>query len=267
MIDSHVHLNRREFAGQTADVLRRARTAGVMGFLNVGYDLPTSEESIALAAGEPGIWATVGIHPHDALQLADPDGRVTEAGRLILAKLAELARRPRVVAVGEIGLDFYRDLSPQPAQCAALKAQLALARTLDLPVVLHVRDAWQETLDLLDAAGLPERGGVLHAFSGGMEDVHWARDRGFLLGIGGPVTYKGSGLPDLVAEAGPDAILLETDAPWLPPVPWRGQRNEPAYLTATLARTAACLHLQPAEVAARTTAAFCRLFGVQAEEA
>ena len=126
-------------------------------------------------------------------------------------------------------MDFYRDLSPRPAQRTALAAQLDLARELDLPVVFHVRDAWAETLALIDELGAPPRRGVLHAFAGDARAVAWARERGFLLGIGGPVTYKNSTLPDLVRLAGCDRLLLETDAPWLPPVPHRGRRNEPAF--------------------------------------
>jgi TatD DNase family protein len=261
LIDSHVHLNRREFAGDAGGVLTRARQEGVTGFLNVGYDLVSSRESVTLAAGDPGILATVGIHPHDALLLADAQGKVTAEGDHALEALAEMAAEPTVVAVGEIGLDFYRDLSPRAAQEAALTAQLALAERLDLPVVFHVRDAWPEILAHIDRCGVPRRRGVLHAFSGDREAVAWARERGFLLGIGGPVTYKNSQLPALVAEAGVDMILLETDAPWLPPVPHRGQRNEPAYLPYTLGKVAEILDLDPEEVDRRTTESFCRLFG------
>jgi TatD DNase family protein len=260
VIDSHVHLNREEFASDRAAVMAAARREGVTGFLNVGYDLPTSRESVALAEAHADVWATVGVHPHDAQVLADADGRLLPAADAVLAELAELARRPRVLAVGEIGLDFFRDLSPRPAQRAALAAQLDLAARVDLPVVLHVRDAWEEILERVDAGGVPARGGVLHAFAGGPAAVSWARERGFLLGIGGPVTYKNSTLPARVVEAGADLLLLETDAPWLPPVPHRGQRNEPGHVRFTRDRIAALLELPPAEVAARTTENFRRLF-------
>ncbi|MGD9547166.1 MAG: TatD family hydrolase [Candidatus Krumholzibacteriia bacterium] len=263
MIDSHVHLNRREFAGEQAAVIERARAAGVRGFLNVGYDPVTCRESIALAEAHPDIWATVGIHPHDARLLADDQGNHHQQGLDLLLEIEELAAHPKVVAVGEIGLDFYRDLSPRPAQRTALLAQLELADRVGLPVVFHVRDAWQETLDFLDEVGPPRRKGILHSFSGGPEHVDWARDHGFLLGIGGPVTYKNSALPPLVARAGIGMLVLETDAPWLPPVPWRGQRNEPSYLEKTRDKVAEALGLAPAEVTARTTENFARLFGVE----
>ncbi len=263
MIDSHVHLNRTEFAGEQHAVLDRARQAGVTGFLNVGYDPVTCAESVALAETHPDIWATVGIHPHDAELLADSRGNLTDAGEGILARLEVLAARPRVVAIGEIGLDFYRDLSPRPAQRAALAVQLKLANRLDLPVVFHVRDAWPETLAFLDDVGLPRRRGVLHAFSGTAEHVEWARQRGFLLGIGGPVTYKNGKLPDQVAAAGLEMLLLETDAPWLPPVPYRGQRNESCYLTHIRDKVAEILGISPAEVDRATTTNFSRMFALE----
>jgi len=261
MIDSHVHLNRTEFAADQSAVMSRARQAGVTGFLNVGYDPVTCEESVALAEAHPDVWATVGIHPHDAELLAEADGRLTESGRGILDRLAELAAHRRVVAIGEIGLDFFRDLSPRPAQRAALAAQLDLANRVDLPVVFHIRDAWAETLAFLDEHGLPRRRGVLHAFSGTDEHVAWARARGFLLGIGGPVTYKNGQLPGRVLAAGLDMLLLETDAPWLPPVPYRGKRNETGYMIQTRDKVAEVLDVSPEEVERVTTGSFRRMFG------
>jgi TatD DNase family protein len=193
--------------------------------------------------------------------LADEQGKLTPEGETALEELADMAADPRVVAIGEIGLDFYRDLSPRPAQRAALTAQLALADRVGLPVVFHVRDAWPETLAHIDMCGVPQAKGVLHSFSGDTVSVAWARERGFLLGIGGPVTYKNSQLPALVALAGVDMILLETDAPWLPPVPFRGKRNEPSYLPHTLQKVAEILAMDPAAVARRSTESFCRMFG------
>lgn len=260
MIDSHVHLNRKEFAGDQSEVLSRAAAEGVTGFLNVGYDLETSRESIALANADARILATVGIHPHDALMLADEQGNLTSDGESALGTLEELAADPRVVAIGEIGLDYFRDLSPRPAQRQALAVQLELADRLDLPVVFHVRDAWDEIMVEIDRLGVPRRGGILHSFSGDEKTVVWARERGLMLGIGGPVTYKNSRLPELVALAGVEMILLETDAPWLPPVPFRGKRNESGYLAHTLAKVAEILEMDPAEVDRLTTESFERLF-------
>lgn len=263
MIDTHVHLNRDEFAADRDEALARALAAGVTGLINVGYDLTSSRGSLALAAASDRVRATVGVHPHDAALLADADGRLTSEGRRHLDELADLATAPAVVAIGEVGLDFYRDLSPRAAQRAALIAQLELAGRLDLPVVFHIRDAYPQTLALVDDVGLPRRGGVLHSFAGDVGHARWARERGCLLGIGGPVTYKNSRLPQVLAEAGVTAadVLLETDAPWLPPVPFRGQRNEPAYLVHTCGKLAALLATGPAELAAITDANVGRLFG------
>jgi TatD DNase family protein len=261
MIDSHVHLNRPEFAADRADVLERAEAAGVRLFLEVGYDLESSVAAVALAERDARCVAAVGVHPHDATLIAGEDGRPTASGRDILARLRELARHPRVVAVGEIGLDFYRDLSPRPAQRRALLDQLSLAAETDRPVIFHTRDAYPELTELLDREGVPTAGAVLHAFAGDAAALAWARRRGLLVGIGGPVTYKNAALPDVLAEASLDDILLETDAPWLPPVPHRGQRNEPALLAHTRDRLAALFDVSADEVERRTDRNFARLFG------
>ncbi len=261
MIDSHVHLNRQEFQGEAQAAVTRAQTAGVTGFLNVGYDLISSQESITLSETIPGILATVGIHPHDALLIADPDGNLTPSGQEALTQLRTLATHPRVVAIGEIGLDFFRDLSPRPAQETAMKLQLALAEELNLPVVFHIRDAWTEALALIDQLGVPSRGGVLHAFSGNQDHVHWARERGMLLGIGGPLTYKNSNLSEILQVADPSMVVLETDAPWLPPVPHRGKRNEPAFVAYTCNRLAEVFQISASDLITVTTQNFHRVFG------
>jgi TatD DNase family protein len=256
--DTHLHLDRHEFADEAPAVVARAVAAGVTRFLNVGYDPASSAASVALAERDPRIWATVGVHPHDAALLADGSGTVTGAGERVLAELAELARHPRVVAIGEIGLDFYRDLSPRPAQRAAFAVQVALADRLGLPVVLHVRDAYDEIIAAMEAQGPPARRGIMHSFAGDARAAAWGLDNGFLLGIGGPVTYPKSRLPGLLRGVDPGRILLETDAPWLPPQPHRGRRNEPAYLVHTAAAVAGILDLSLAELADVTNATFDR---------
>ena len=263
MIDSHVHLDRDEFAGERGAVVARAGSAGVTGFLNVGYDLASSRASVALAAGDPRILATVGVHPHDASLLADASGRPTADSPSILAELRDLAAGDDVVAIGEIGLDYFRDLSPRPAQHTALCLQLELAADLDLPVVFHIRDAYPEMLALVDTVGLPPRGAVLHSFAGQVEHAQWAQEHDCLLGIGGPVTYKRSHLPEVLARATVTAeqVLLETDAPWLPPVPHRGHRNESAFLVHTRDRLADLLAVAPDDLATRADISFARLFG------
>ncbi len=261
LVDTHVHLNRPELAPERREILARAEQAGVGRFLEVGYDLESSEAAVALAAADRRVAAAVGIHPHDAALLADGQGRLTADGERRLERLEALARGGRVVAVGEIGLDFYRDLSPRPAQRTALTVQLALADRLGLPVVLHVRDAYPETLALLAAVGWPRQGGVLHAFSGDAETARTAREHGLRLGIGGPVTYRNSRLPGIVAASRPEDLLLETDAPWLPPVPHRGRRNEPSFLRLTAEAVAGILGATLEEIATATTRGCAGLFG------
>jgi len=256
--DTHLHLNRREFDADADAVLERAAAAGVERFMNVGYDLPSSVASVALADDDSRFHATVGVHPHDATVIADPDGRITSAGEIVLAGLAELARHPRVAAIGEIGLDFYRDLSPRPAQMAAFTAQVAMADRLGLPVVLHIRDAYDEIITLMEQTGTPRLRGIMHSFAGDAYAAAWGRKQGFLLGIGGPVTYRNSRLPKVLAACRPEDLVLETDAPWLPPVPYRGQRNEPAYLTHTAAAVGALYDLSSDQLADVTNANFDR---------
>jgi len=263
VIDSHVHLHRHEFDDDRSEVLDRAFAAGLSALLNVGYDLPSSEASIMLAESDPRIYATVGVHPHDATQLADEAGNLTAAGRQTLARLRELAAHPRVLAIGEIGLDYFRDLSPRPAQRRALLVQLELAEQVGLPVIFHIRDAYPETRAVIEESGIPGQGAVLHAFAGDVATARWARRHRLLLGIGGPLTYKNSRLPAVLNEAAvtADDLLLETDAPWLPPVPYRGKRNESAYLGLVLTQLATVLGMDADEVSAGTDAAFSRLFG------
>jgi TatD DNase family protein len=259
--DTHVHLHRSEFAADLPALLARAEAAGVTRFLNVGYDLLSSRRSVELARSDARFVAAVGVHPHDASLLADPRGRLTTPGREILDQLEELAGDPQVVAIGEIGLDYFRDLSPRPAQQTALACQLQLAERVELPVIFHVRDAYPAIIAVLETIGIPRRRGVLHAFAGDDATVQWACRHGLWLGIGGPVTYKNSRLPDRLAACSPADLLLETDAPWLPPVPYRGQRNEPAYLRLVAEKVAELFDLEVAELARQLDANYAELFG------
>jgi len=267
LTDTHLHLGREEFAGDRPAVLARAAAAGVHRFLEVGYDPESSAAAVALARRDDRFRAAVGIHPHDAAHLADAGGRLSPTGEALLTELRELAADPAVVAVGEIGLDFYRDLSPRPAQYAAFRAQLALARELDRPVILHVRDAYREALAVLAGDGLPAAGGVLHSFAGDRETAERALALGLRLGIGGPVTYRNSRLPPVVAALPPERLLLETDAPWLPPHPHRGKRNEPALLAQTAAVVADILGMTPAALAAVTERNVSAQFGWERPDA
>ncbi|OGL15932.1 MAG: hydrolase TatD [Candidatus Rokubacteria bacterium RIFCSPLOWO2_12_FULL_71_22] len=245
LFDTHAHLHFPEYAADLPDVLARARAAGVRRMLTIGTGVETSRAAVALAGREPDVWAAVGIHPHDAASADDT----------ALAELERLASVARVVAIGETGLDFFRDLSPRAAQARAFRAQLALARRLGKPVVVHCRDAHAETLAILAEARVGDTGGIMHCFSGALDVARRCLDLGLLISLAGPVTYpKARALPDVARAVPADRLVIETDCPFLPPQPHRGKRNEPAYLTITAARVAE-LRGEPLEdLAARTTA-------------
>jgi TatD DNase family protein len=223
--------------------------------VTVGADLHTSDAAVALAQSGTSVWASVGVHPHDA--------RTVDAAAL--AELANLAQQRRVVAIGEIGLDFYRDLSPRDQQREAFRAQLDLAKRLGLPVVVHDRDAHAEVLATLrewatDYAGAR---GVLHCFSGDEAMARAAIDLGFYISLAGPVTFaKAPRLHALAAVLPLERILLETDCPYLTPEPLRGRRNEPANVRLIAERVAALRGVELATVARATSANAERLFGL-----
>jgi len=242
LFDTHAHLHFPEFAGDLDAVLARARAAGVRGMVTIGTDVPTSRAAAALAEREPDVWAAVGIHPHEA---ADAD----EGG---LAEIERLASAPRVVAIGETGLDFFRDRAPRSAQTRAFAAQVALARRLGKPVLVHCRDAHAATLALLAADGPLERGGIMHCFSGDVTVARRCIEFGLLVSLAGPVTYpKPGALPEVARTIPADRLVVETDCPFLPPQPYRGKRNEPAYLAITAARVAELRGEPLADLAAR----------------
>ncbi len=256
LFDSHAHLDFADFDGDVDGVLQRARDAGVVGVIAVGSGggLESRGAAVALAARYADVWATVGIHPHDAAQADDA----------AVAGLRELAVRPRVVAVGEIGLDFHYDHAPRPRQREAFAAQLRLARELERPVVIHTREAEDDTLAILRAEGVPH-GGVLHCFSGGERLARAALELGLYVSFSGILTFpKADELRAVARDVVPlDRTLVETDSPYLAPVPQRGRRCEPAYVVHT-ARRLAELHGLTLEDAARiTTRNTRRLFGLE----
>jgi TatD DNase family protein len=229
LFDTHAHLHFPEFAGDLDAVLGRARAAGVRRMVTIGTDVATSRAAVALAAREPDVWAAVGIHPHEA----------TSADDTALVEIERLASAARVVAIGETGLDFFRNLSPREAQLRAFRAQLALARRAGKPVLVHCRDAHEETLSLLAAEGARGRGGIMHCFSGDLAIARRCLDLGLLISLAGPVTYpKPGALPEVARMIPSDRLVVETDSPYLPPQPYRGKRNEPAYVAITAARVA-----------------------------
>ena len=250
LIDSHAHIQLDRFDTDREAVLERAQEAGVQTILVIGFDLETSRRAIALANKHDQIYATVGMHPHDAKDLDDQT----------VCIFRELAAHPRVVALGEMGLDYYRDLSPRPIQKEAFERQLDLAEELNLPIVIHNREAYHDILPILQA----RRGrvhGVMHCFSGDVEIMHRSLALGFHIGIGGPVTYrKADVLQEVAREVPPDALLVETDCPWLAPQFRRGKRNEPAYVRATAEKIAELRGISLEEIGEITTQNFEGLF-------
>src|SRR5207244_1193749 len=208
LFHTHAHLHFPSFADDLDAVLARARAAGVRRMLTIGTDVATSHAAVALAAREPDVWAAVGIHPHEAAAADDA----------ALVEIERLASAARVVAIGETGLDFFRHLSPREAQERAFRAQLALARRAGKPVLVHCRDAHEETLSILAAEGTRERGGIMHCFSGDLEIARRCLDLGLLISLAGPVTYpKPGALPEVARMVPSDRLVVETDCPYLPP--------------------------------------------------
>ena len=261
-IDSHCHLQFPQFQHDRLQVLERAWQSGLSTIIVVGTVAEDSRQAVALAESDERLFACVGCHPHGAAALDD-------AAR---STLRSLASSPKAVAIGEIGLDFYRNLSPPDVQRAVFEEMLDLAAELGLPVVVHARDADEETFAVLShwAKNVPHSGGVplgvLHCFSGDLTLALRYRELGFLISLAGTVTYPNAGPQAGVAAGMPlDAILVETDAPYLAPQAHRGRRNEPAYVPLVAAEIAR-LRGETVETIARATSAnYFRLFGIPSE--
>lgn len=250
LFDTHTHLDFSQFDRDREELLAELREQGIAA-LNVGLDLDASRASLRLAEGHPHVLAACGFHPHEAKAFSP---QAQEA-------LEELLRRG-AVAVGEIGLDYYRNLSPREAQLSAFRAQLQLAKKLDLPVILHYREAGEDFFRVLREEG-PLRG-VWHAFSGDAALARRALELGLHLGIGGPLTYrKNEPLRQAVTLVPLDRLLIETDAPFLPPEPFRGKRNDPLKLRLVALKLAELLGIPLEELAEATFENACRLFGVR----
>jgi TatD DNase family protein len=253
LVDSHAHIYGRDFAGDFDGMLQRAEDAGVAAILTVGTDIESSRQSVELAEKHPHIYAAVGIHPHDA-------SRVTEACHGIIRELA--LSSPKVVAIGEIGLDFYRDRSPRNDQERVFRRFLCMARELDKPVIVHDRDAHRQVLECLREEGT--RQGVLHCFSGDAAMAAEAIAMGFYISIPGTVTYPANeALRDVVRAVSIDRMLVETDCPYLSPAPHRGKRNEPAFVRLAAERVAEVKGLSLEDVARITTKNVRDLFGIR----
>ena len=252
LIDSHCHLDFPELAGDEAGVLARARAAGVAGMLTIGTRLDQFERVRAIAERHDNVWCSVGVHPHEA----------KEEGQRTPDRLIEATRHPKVVGIGETGLDFYSEHSPRAEQAESFRAHVAAARATGLPLIVHTRDADRETIDILeDEAGKGAFPGLIHCFSSGAEVARHTLALGFYISISGIVTFKAAeNLRAVVRDIPLDRLLVETDSPYLAPIPKRGRTNEPAYVAHTAAKVAELKGVGVAELEAATTANFFRLF-------
>ena len=252
MTDTHAHINVPRFAEDLSAVVNRAESNNVSTIIVVGVDIPTSRAAVAISERFANCWATVGIHPHEAETCTHKTWR----------ELESLAKAPKVVAIGETGLDYYRNSSSKDLQAMAFSQQLALAAKVNLPVVVHMREAFADVHRML-AQEMPPRQAVMHCFSGDSAQATEFIDLGCMISLAGPVTFRSAVKLHQVAKMVPsDRLLLETDCPYLAPVPHRGKRNEPAYVRFTLEAVARRRDVAPEEVEEFTDRNAQTFFGI-----
>ncbi|MGE0548744.1 MAG: TatD family hydrolase [Kofleriaceae bacterium] len=255
LFDSHAHVDGPEFDADRDEVLDRARAAGVQRIVVIGAvgEPSSAERAVALAERDPNVWATVATHPHDVASMTPEWWAVHE----------RLAPHPRVVAIGETGLDYYYDHSPRDLQKQAFERFIELARRVGKPVVCHIRDAHDDARAILAAGRAAELGCVIHCFTGTPDDARAYAALGCYVSFSGIITYKtAQGIRDAVAFVPRDRILIETDCPYLAPIPKRGKRNEPAFLVHTAEVVASCAGMSFEELAEVSAANTCRVFGI-----
>ncbi|KRE45415.1 TatD family hydrolase [Paenibacillus sp. Soil724D2] len=254
LTDSHTHLNAEQFNEDQDEVIGRALDAGVTRIVNVGFNRETIPSSIALAERYDFIYSTVGWHPVDAIDMMPGD----------LEWIEELCKHEKVVAIGEIGLDYYWDKSPKDVQQRVFREQIRLARKLGMPIVVHNRDAHHDILHILKEEKAEEVGGIMHCFSGSWETAKQCLDMNFHISFGGPVTFKNARQPkEVLAQVPLDRILIETDAPYLTPHPFRGKRNETGYVRLVAEMAAEIRGMTLEEIAEITTNNAIRLLGLK----
>ncbi|MGD8192552.1 TatD family hydrolase [Brevibacillus ginsengisoli] len=251
IIDTHAHLNAPEFDEDRDAVIARARENGISTIINIGFNRETIPTCLELAEKYEFIYAVVGWHPQDAKDMTDAD----------LEWIEELTKHPKVVGIGEMGLDYYWDTSPRDVQAEVFRKQIRLARKLKLPIVIHNRDAHQDVIRILREEKAEEVGGIMHCFSGSWETAQMALDLNFYISFGGPVTFKNAKQPKEVASKVPlDRLLVETDCPYLTPHPFRGKRNETGYVRYVAEELANLRGVTLEEMAAITSENAKRLF-------
>lgn len=253
LFDTHAHINADQFKDDLKEVIDRAKKEGVTNIVVVGFDRPTIKKAIELAEKYEFIYACVGWHPVDAIDMTEKD----------LLWLEELVSHPKVVALGEMGLDYYWDKSPKEIQKEVFRKQIRLAKKVKLPIVIHNREATADIVEILKEEGAREVGGIMHCFSGSVEIARECMEMNFYISLAGPVTFKNAKMPKEVAEAIPlDRLLIETDCPYLTPHPFRGKRNEPAYVKLVAEQIAEIKGLSVEDVAKATTENAKKLFGI-----
>jgi len=256
LIDSHAHIDFPQFADDREAMLVRARDAGVGTLLAIGTGPGPEKLDAALPFAEQHDWiyTSVGIHPHEAKEVTPQH----------LDELARLAEHPKVIAWGEIGLDYFYDHSPRDVQATVFRSQMELAHTAKLPIIIHCRDAWDDCLALIEQHWRPTGlAGILHCFTGTLDHAKRGLDMGFLISFAGNSTYpKTQNIREVAKEIPLDRMLIETDSPFLAPQPYRGKRNEPAYVVEVAKTLATVRNLAPEEIAAATAANFRRLFRI-----
>ncbi|HLR41592.1 MAG TPA: TatD family hydrolase [Virgibacillus sp.] len=251
LFDTHVHLNARQFAEDREEVMQRAFDAGVNYMVVVGFDRETIPLAIEIAEQNETIYAAVGWHPVDAIDMTDED----------LSWIESLASHPKVVAIGEMGLDYHWDKSPKDVQKEVFRKQIRLAKKVNMPIIIHNREATEDIISLLQEEDAKEVGGIMHCYNDSADHIQACLDMNFYISLGGPVTFKNATHPKEVAVQVPlDRLLIETDAPFLAPHPNRGKRNEPAYVTLVAEQIAQLRGIRFDELSKATTENAFRLF-------
>ncbi|MFP7343948.1 TatD family hydrolase [Bacillus safensis] len=244
LFDTHAHLNAEQYNEDLEQVIERAKSEKVEKIVVVGFDRPTITRAMELIEEYDFIYAAIGWHPVDAIDMTDED----------LAWIKDLSQHEKVVAIGEMGLDYYWDKSPKDVQKEVFRRQIALAKEVKLPIVIHNRDATEDVLTILKEEGAAEVGGIMHCFTGSLETAKACMEMNFYISFGGPVTFKNAKKPkEVVKEIPSEKLLIETDCPYLTPVPFRGKRNEPSYVKYIAEQIAELREISFEELAELTT--------------
>ncbi|WP_100405922.1 TatD family hydrolase [Bacillus solitudinis] len=253
LFDTHVHLNADQFDEDVTETIERAKEKGVTEMVVVGFDEKTINRAMELVESYSHLYAAIGWHPVDAIDMTEEHLRWIE----------ELASHPKVVALGEMGLDYHWDKSPKEVQKEVFRKQIYLAKKINLPIIIHNRDADQDIVDILKAEGADQVGGIMHCFGGSLEIARMCLDLNFHISFGGPVTFKNAKRPkEVVKEIPLEKLLIETDCPYLAPHPFRGKRNEPAYVKLIAEQIAELREMNYQELANQTRINAKKLFGI-----